>query len=392
MSYVANLINELPSTATFDAKVPKEDLVTALRALGVHTQDVTCQAGLRVSTAHLTLPAGTMVRELRSVSEDLALRLQAQSVRVSTNQLPGKVTLEVAHSLKEQPRVSLGDALKAVSTEGIALPWAMGLYANGEPAVFDLADAPHVLIGGQTGSGKSSHLHALVMSLALTCSPEDVELIFIDPKRVDLTQFQDLPHVKRNVLTTLAETTALVQELRQECEFRYEEFAHAEVTDIAAYNAWAAATAGEEPLPRMVVIIDELAMLMSGKVGVELAEALTQLAQTCRAAGIHLVLATQRPSALTMPTQLRSQLTTRVACRMSNATDSRMVLDATGAEKLLGAGDTLTRWGGASPERIQGAYVSPTWREWLITECLWAWEQESNDPEGGPSQEAAGQG
>lgn len=377
---VSNIIDQLPKTAQFDAVVPAAKIVRALRDLGLHGVDVQVEPGFRVSTAHLALPKASRVRDIRSLAEDLALRLEVASVRVRTGLKTGRVTLELAHEAPATTRISLGDVLNPETGMTMALPWAIGTTVNGTPMMVDVAEAPHVLIGGQTGSGKSSHLHSLVMSLSLMVDPSALELVFVDPKQVDLVAFRDLPHVRREVLTSLPQVQALVRELLTETDFRYREFALAGKTDLSAYNAWAMETPGEEPMPRMVVIMDELSMLMVGREGQGLADDLTQLAQTSRAAGIHLVLATQRPSAATMPTQLRSQLTTRVACRMATATDSRMVLDATGAEKLLGAGDTLVRWGGAEPVRIQGTYVSRTWRDWLVNElCLALPESNSHE-------------
>lgn len=371
MSATSTLLSQLPRTAVFEAVVPASAVVKALRDLGVHNVEAQVEPGVRVSTAHLTLPKSARVRDIRALAEDLALRLAVRSVRVRTGLKTGLVSLELAHDTPTIPRVSLGDVLVPGAVPPMALPWAIGSAANGAPVVVDIADAPHVLIGGQTGSGKSSHLHSLVMSLALTVDPTALEMVFVDPKQVDLVAFRDLPHVRRNVVTTAQQAHTLVQELQDETDFRYEEFARMGKPDLASYNAWAVEQEGEETMPRVVVVIDELAMLMSGKDGEVLAAQLTQLAQTSRAAGIHLVMATQRPSAASMPTQLRSQLTTRVACRTATATDSRMVLDATGAEKLLGAGDTLVRWGGADAVRIQGTYVSTVWREWLVNElCL----------------------
>lgn len=391
MSALQSLLPQLPRTAELSCAVPVTKLTRALRDLGLPNVDVEIEPGLRVSTAHLTLPTAARVRTLRSLTEDLALRLGLASVRVRTGVKAGRVTLELAHNIDTTPRVSLGDVLSQSSGADLALPWAVGIHVNGAPMLVDLAEAPHVLIGGQTGSGKSSHLHALVTSLAMHCAPETLELVFVDPKQVDLVAFEDLPHVRRGVVTTTAGAQDLVQELLDETEFRYEELARAGMPDLASYNAWAAEEEGEEPMPRIVAVIDELAMLMVGKEGQALADQLTQLAQTSRAAGIHLVLATQRPSAASMPTQLRSQLTTRVACRMATTTDSRMIVDTTGAEKLLGAGDTLVRFGGADPVRVQGVYVSKAWRSWLINELVRLLPEvdESNDDEEGASEDGS---
>lgn len=363
-------VTSLPRTATRHANVSAATLRTVLRDLGIETSRVETVPGMRVSTAHIKVAAGVRIKQVRALCEDLALRLSVDSVRVRSSVKPGMLTLEFAHDLETIPTVSLGDVIDVEAAAGMHLPWAVGLTADGTPMLVDLAEAPHVLIGGQTGSGKSSHLHSMIASLALLTVPEDVELIFIDPKQVDLVPFRDLPHVLREPATTLSAAQKLVQELTDEIEFRYQEFALAKVSDLAAYNTWAAETDGEEPMRRMVLFIDELAMVMSGPAGERLANDLTHLSQTCRAAGLHLVFATQRPSSTSMPTQLRSQLTTRIACRMSTVTDSKMILDAAGAEKLLGAGDTLVRWGGEEPVRVQGTFVPKAWGVYLTNHVL----------------------
>lgn len=396
---ITDILTQLPETADFVAPFPASTVRQALRELGLPTQAVVLQAGLRVSLAHLTLPKGTRLREVRALTEDLALRLQVASVRVRTGLVAGQVTLEIAHGTvgRADVTVSLGDLYTRVPTPECTLPWALGLKADGAPVFVDLVDAPHVLIGGQTGSGKSSHLHALVLSLALGTTPADCELAFIDPKRVDLFPFRDLPHVQRPVATTFDEARQLVQDLSDEVAFRFTELQRAGVADLAAYNAWAAVTEGEETMSRIVLLVDELSTLLAGPEGAALADELTVLAQVCRAAGLHLVCATQRPSAATMPTQLRSQLTTRIACRVATVTDSRMILDVTGAERLLGAGDTLVKWGGAEPERVQGTYVPEDWRTWLTNAVAFVLDEaveptpaESNGAEGHPVPEATG--
>lgn len=390
-----DIFNDLPKTAAFSEQVSAKRVRDALGDLGMTVKECEAEPGLRVSLVHVKLQKGSRVAEVRARAEDLSLLLQVPSIRVRTGLKAGWVTLEVGHEAPKGARVSIGDVVSRYET-GKALPWAAGMTASGEPMLMDLAEAPHVLIGGQTGSGKSSHLHSIVLSLSLLTTPHDVELVFIDPKRVDLYPLAGLPHVRKKVATTQAEAIGLVRWIAQEVEFRYEELQHSGCPDIATYNAWASATEGEAPLPRIVLVIDELSMLLSGKDGDVLASELTTLAQVCRAAGVHIVASTQRPAASAIPTQLRSQLTTRVACRVATATDSRIILDATGAEKLLGSGDTLIRWGGADAVRVQGTYISPAWREWLVDSLDLLWIEEvpeepvapvSNDVQQAPTEE-----
>jgi DNA segregation ATPase FtsK/SpoIIIE, S-DNA-T family len=370
---IAGVLCTLPETAKITDNFEAHDYRAVLEDLGVRVVDAEVEPGLRVTLVHLQLGRGGRIRELRQVREDLALLLGARSVEVRTGYRDGRVTLEIGHAATEVAPVGLGDVFKVErpsgrvqGVAGMVLPWAAGLYPDGRPMVVDLADAPHVLIGGQTGSGKSSHLHALLLSMVMMNPPSDVELVLVDPKRVDLSLFRTLPHVRRPVITQQDEAMELVTELLAEVEFRYEEFQRAAVTDLLAYNKWASQKSGEDEMQRIVLVIDELAMLLTGKKGGELADRLTELAQVCRAAGLHIVAATQRPSATSLPTQLRSQLTTRLACRVATAADSRMILDSGGAEKLLGAGDSLVRWGGGELQRVQGVFVEKFYRAAVI--------------------------
>jgi DNA segregation ATPase FtsK/SpoIIIE, S-DNA-T family len=356
----------LPRTASAATAINSTELTEVLESLGLAVEGLEVEPGLRVSLAHFKLLGSARLRDAKAVADDVMLRLGVTSVRVRTGLKRGHVTMELAHDSEAQVRVSLGDVLLGGDGGDRALPWAVGLQANGTPVLVDLAEAPHALVGGQTGSGKSSHLHSLVLSLATLRRPEELELVLVDPKQVDLYPFRALPHVRRPVAKTVSDVRRLVSDLATEVEFRFQEFRQAGVPDIKAYNVWAAATEGEAPLWRIVVVVDELTMVFAGKEGAEVAESLTALAQVCRAAGVHLVLSTQRPSAQLIPTQLRSQLTTRVACRVATATDSRMLLDASGAEKLLGSGDSLVSWAGKEPVRVQGVLVTETWRTYLV--------------------------
>jgi S-DNA-T family DNA segregation ATPase FtsK/SpoIIIE len=374
---VAHYVSQIPATVEITDTVSVETVLGHLASLGQRIPSAELESGLRVSLVHFALPSTSRVRAIRAVLEDLALRLEVHSVRLRTNVRKGKVTLEIAHEAPADMAVSLGDIIGgAADVEGFLLPWAIGLTADGASLLVDVSEAPHVLIGGQTGSGKSSHLQSLVLSLAVGTTPEECELCFVDPKRVDLYPFRHLPQVRRPVATSIADTAALLTYLEEEIAFRFEELQRAGAGDIGDYNGWALVTPGEAVLSRIVVVIDELASVVAGKEGAVIGERLTALAQISRAAGVHLVCATQRPSAAALPTQLRSQLTTRVACRMATAADSRMVLGQPGAETLLGAGDSLVQWGGAEAERLQGTYIDTRWREWLTEAVRFAWAQE----------------
>lgn len=357
---------QLELTAVLGTPLTPEKVYQTLLDLQVTPQGIPdIIPGVRVTQARVTFGSDILLRRLRALQEDLAHRLHVHSATLRPVQ--GGVVFELAHDPVEGSVVSLGDVLAGadLALPDMQLPWAVGLAMDGTPIIRDLADAPHVLIGGVTGSGKSAFLQSMVLSLALARTPQELELVFVDPKQVDLAELEALPHLKRPICTTPEDVQALLVTLESEVAFRYEEFNLAGVQDLAGYNAWATATEGEETMPRIVVVIDELAFLLSNDTDDAMATSLTRLAQVSRAAGIHLVAATQRPSAQVLPTQLRSQFATRLSCRVATAADSRLVLDETGAEKLAGMGDALLKWGGGETLRVQGVYINASWRKWL---------------------------
>lgn len=376
-SHVGDIVNVLPETAVIDPGLNASVIEAGLRIVGLDGISVDFVPGVRVSTAFLTLPRGIRLKQVRERLDDLALRLAVpMGIRIRKDSRPGTVALEIPHQSASDVKVGLGDVLARAEDFDVELPWLVGLSADGAGVITDIAAAPHVLIGGQTGSGKSSHLHALMASLAIFTDPDEVEIILVDPKRVDLVRFRDLPHVRKEPIVTVDGFSALLTHLEHEVKFRFEELAHANVPDLKAYNQWAFDTAGEEQMERIIVVIDELATVLAGPKGKLNGERLTALAQVCRAAGVHIVAATQRPSATSLPTQLRSQLTSRVACRVASSMDSRLILDTTGAESLLGHGDSLVQWG-CGPVRVQGTYVSDAWLSW-ITDTIVAAAQEGS--------------
>jgi DNA segregation ATPase FtsK/SpoIIIE, S-DNA-T family len=363
----------MPRLAVLKTEVEAAEVGQVLQDLGVPAEDIVLEPGLRLSLAHLRLGSSTRIRELRSLREDLALRLGVDSVQVRTGLREGCVTLEIPHQ-GGGSAVGMGDVFEYDPTHpdciipsfiGKDMPWAVGLHADGQPMVVDLCDASHVLIGGQTGSGKSSHLQSIMTGLVLANGTEGHDLYLVDPRRVDLVPFERLRNVQ-GFATDQAQALEIVETLLEEVEFRFEEFQRAGVHDLLTYNAWVKTKKREKRMRWVLLVIDELAMVLSGKEGKELGQRLTLLSQICRAAGVIIVAATQRPSAVSLPTELRSELTTRVVCQVATAADSRMILDAPGAEKLMGAGDTLIRWGGGEPMRVQGTYVSTAWRDTVV--------------------------
>lgn len=339
-------------------------LHAALMEFGVGASFGPIRIGPRVVRVPLTLGHGQRLKPIRSLLQDIAVRLSVSGIRLVTEPT---LALEVPRPKPQQ--VSLGDVLSDTTVpDSMVLPWAIGLSAAGEPIVRDLARAPHVLIAGATGSGKSAAVVSLVVSLMLTTRPDDCEIVLIDPKRVDLTPLATVPHVRRPVAVTATTALTVLESLVAEMRHRYTLLEAFGVANISDYNS-KIVTKNGEPMRRIVVIIDELAdLIMADREAFE--AQLIVLAQVGRAAGIHMVCATQRPSAQVVSTQLRSQLQTRLVFAVSTATDSRVAMDESGAERLLGQGDALCKWAGRAPIRVQGPFVRDDWRRYLTWEVF----------------------
>ncbi|MSQ61380.1 MAG: DNA translocase FtsK [Dehalococcoidia bacterium] len=311
------------------------------------------------------------VNQITSLANDLALALAAPSLRIEAP-VPGKpiVGIEVPNhdasvvtlrSVLESPQFA---RLSARSRLGIAL----GQGVSGEPLVADLAKMPHLLIAGATGSGKSVCLNAIIASLLMRCSPEDIRFIMVDPKRVELTPFAMTPHLAfSRIIVDVDEVPGALAAVISEMEARYRKFAQLAVRNIEGYNRHPKVA---EKLPYWVLVIDELADLMMAA-PYEVEKQICRLAQLARATGIHLIVATQRPSVDVVTGLIKANFPTRIAFAVSSQVDSRTILDSVGAEKLLGRGDMLyMSTDSAQPRRIQGVYVSDQEIEALVQ--FWA--------------------
>ena len=307
------------------------------------------------------------VNQITSLANDLALALAAPSLRIEAP-VPGKpiVGIEVPNhdasvvtlrSVLESPQFA---RLSARSRLGIAL----GQGVSGEPLVADLAKMPHLLIAGATGSGKSVCLNAIIASLLMRCSPEDIRFIMVDPKRVELTPFAMTPHLAfSRIIVDVDEVPGALAAVISEMEARYRKFAQIAVRNIEGYNRHPKVV---EKLPYWVLVIDELADLMMAS-PYEVEKQICRLAQLARATGIHLIVATQRPSVDVVTGLIKANFPTRIAFAVSSQVDSRTILDSVGAEKLLGRGDMLyMSTDSAQPRRIQGVYVSDQEIEALV--------------------------
>lgn len=297
------------------------------------------------------------VGKIAALADDLALALSARSVRIQAP-VPGKgyVGIEVPN---EQPAlVHLRDVIESEAFQRLRSPlrFALGQDVSGRAVAIDLAAMPHLLIAGTTGSGKSVCVNALITCLLLHNTPAQLRLIMVDPKRVELSNYNGIPHLLTPVVVELERVTGVLQWVTREMEGRYQKLANAGCRNIAEYNVKAAR--GENTLPYLVVIIDELADLMM-LAPEETERSLTRLAQLARATGIHLVIATQRPSVDVVTGLIKANFPARIAFAVASGIDSRVILDQPGAERLLGRGDMLFQApDAAAPIRLQGAFVS----------------------------------
>jgi S-DNA-T family DNA segregation ATPase FtsK/SpoIIIE len=298
------------------------------------------------------------VGKIAALADDLALALSARSVRIQAP-VPGKgyIGIEVPN---DQPAVvHLRDVIESEAFQRLRSPLRFGLGqdVSGRAVAIDLAAMPHLLIAGTTGSGKSVCVNALITCLLLHNTPAQLRLIMVDPKRVELSNYNGIPHLLTAVVVELERVSGVLQWVTREMEGRYQKLANAGCRNIAEYNA-KAFQRGEKPLPYLVVIIDELADLMM-LAPEETERSLTRLAQLARATGIHLVIATQRPSVDVVTGLIKANFPARIAFAVASGVDSRVILDQLGAERLLGRGDMLFQApDAAAPIRLQGAFVS----------------------------------
>ena len=317
-------------------------------------------AGPSVTTFKISMGEGERVNKIVNLEDDIALSLAAKSVRIFAP-IPGTslVGIEIPND-KPQP-VYLSDVLPFA--KGGPLECAFGRDSEGKPIVVDLAGLPHLLVAGTTGSGKSVLLNAIVMSMLMRATPEQVRLIMVDPKRVEFTGYAGLPHLYVPVVTEPRQAASALQWGVTEMERRLKVFEHYKVRDIKTFNSnvdsdkYADMENPPKHMPYFVIVIDELAdlMMVAGK---DVESSIVRIAQLGRAAGIHLIVATQRPSADVVTGLIRANIDNRVALSVDNSLNSRIILDQKGAEQLLGKGDMLVKLRGKKPNRAQGCWVS----------------------------------
>lgn len=334
-------------------------LENTLQSFGVKAKVIHVQSGPTVTRFEVQPEAGVKVSKIISLSDDLALNLAAPLVRIEAP-IPGKAALGIEVPNKDIALVNLREVMqdKAYRQSNSTLTVALGKDITGIPVVTDLAKMPHLLIAGATGAGKSVCLNTLITSILYKADPGQVRFMMIDPKVVELSVYNGIPHLLMPVMTDPRKAALALRNMVREMGRRYDLFARLEVRDISAYNELSDSDPELEKLPFIVVIIDELADLMLVSPG-EVEDSIARLAQMSRAAGIHLIVATQRPSVDVLTGIIKANITSRIAFTVSSQFDSRTILDMSGAEKLLGRGDMLFYpVGSVKPYRVQGAYVS----------------------------------
>ncbi|HEU5141058.1 MAG TPA: DNA translocase FtsK [Bacillales bacterium] len=334
----------------------RERLAETLANFNVNAEVVGVTKGPAVTRFEVQPAPGVKVNKIKRLSDDLKLNLAAKDIRIEAP-IPGKNSVGIEIPNRTSQPVSLREMMESRAFRESASPLtaALGLDITGTPIVTDLQKMPHGLIGGATGSGKSVCINSLLVSLLYKASPDELKLVLIDPKVVELAPFKDVPHLAAPVINDPKEAALALKWAVEEMERRYERFADAGARDIARYNKRAEKA---DRMPYIVIVIDELAdLMMAAPQDVE--ESICRIAQKARACGIHLVLATQRPSVDVITGLIKANIPTRLAFSVSSQADSRTILDMGGAEKLLGHGDMLFVENG-SPQsiRVQGNFVS----------------------------------
>jgi DNA segregation ATPase FtsK/SpoIIIE, S-DNA-T family len=331
-------------------------LVQTLAHFGVEATVIGQISGPRVTRYELQLAPGTKVAKVAALKDDLSYALATTEIRILAP-IPGKQAVGVELPNLSPNLVTLGDIFEPLPATASPVSVWLGKDISGAAVWTDLARMPHLLIAGTTGSGKSGCLNALLTSVLLRATPDDVRLILIDPKRIELSHFESVPHLLTPVVSSPKEASAVLANCLAEMERRYERLSSVRARNLSEANR-AFRQRGEATLPYVLVVIDELAdLMMVAPQAVE--DAVIRLAQKSRAVGIHLVLATQRPSVDVITGMIKANVPSRIAFAVSSQTDSRVILDQGGAESLLGQGDMLFKPLGTSRlQRVQGAYVS----------------------------------
>ena len=339
------------------------DLEKVLTDFGIEAKVVAANIGPAVTQYELEVKSGTKVSKITGINKEIALALGAKDVRIQAP-IPGKKTVGVELPNKVVSPVSIREILEERPNE-TPLSVALGRTIMGDSKTLDIAKTPHLLVAGSTGSGKSVCINSMIISLLMRTKPDEVKLVLVDPKKVELSMYNGVPHLLTPVVTDAKKANIVLQKMVKMMEDRYDLFEESRTKNIAGYNAYVAKKNEKlpeeeqlKPLPYIVIIIDELAdlMLVAAK---EVEDSIMRITQMARAAGMHLIVATQRPSTDVITGVVKANIPSRIAFAVSSSIDSRTILDMSGAEKLLGRGDMLLKPQGENiPVRVQGNFIS----------------------------------
>ncbi|HET8968837.1 MAG TPA: DNA translocase FtsK, partial [Gaiellaceae bacterium] len=364
------LLRTSPAAATTKSDAcakTAELLVRSLSEFGVEATVMGQISGPRVTRYELQLAPGTKVSKVAGLKDDLSYALATTEIRILAP-IPGKQAVGVEVPNLSPKLVTLGDIFDDLPASASPLSVWLGKDISGNAVWTDLARMPHLLIAGTTGSGKSGCINTILTSTLLRSTPDEVRMILIDPKRIELGYYESIPHLLTPVVSNPKEAAVVLMNVVQEMERRYERLSFVRARSLPEANR-AFRARGEDPLPYLLVVIDELAdLMMVSPQAVE--DCVIRLAQKSRAVGIHLVLATQRPSVDVITGMIKANVPSRIAFAVSSQTDSRVILDGAGAESLLGQGDMLFKPLGTSRlQRLQGAYVSEEEVALVVEQC-----------------------
>lgn len=377
-----SLLNPIKKSKTNNeeqyVKANTEALESVLRDFEINAKVVEVHIGPAITEYELTVQKGTKVNRITNINKEIALAMAAKDVRIQAP-IPGKSTIGIEIPNHEIAAVAFREVLEDKDTinqkSENKILMALGKDIMGKCIVSDLTKTPHLLVAGSTGSGKSVCINSIIASILMRYKPNEVKLVLVDPKKVELSNYNGIPHLLCPVVCDPKRASATLQKIVTEMENRYETFSEKEVKNIAGYNEWIEKENKKHPDNKMakmsyiVVIIDELAdlMMVASK---EVQDSIMRITQMARAAGIHLIVATQRPSTDIITGVIKNNIPSRIAFAVSSSIDSRTILDSAGAEKLLGRGDMLfAPMGQNVPTRIQGCYISDDEIHNLIEYC-----------------------
>jgi S-DNA-T family DNA segregation ATPase FtsK/SpoIIIE len=331
--------------------IEPETLLEKLREFKLDGEVINIRRGPVITRYEIQLAKGVRLSDVRKLSEDIGMALMSGNIRIQAP-IPGTSLVGIEVSNEKPATIGLKQILKAYKREEV-IPLAIGVDTVGVPKIIDLTKMPHMLIAGQTGSGKSVCINSIILSILYTKDPSECQLILVDPKRVEMAAYKNVPHLRRAPITEAMDAPEAFEELVAEMDRRYKVLEDAGVRNIASYNERA-----DIKMPYIVTVVDEMAdlMMVAGK---QLEKLIVRLAQLSRAVGIHLILATQRPVAEVITGLIKSNIPGKISFQVASQIDSRVILDHVGAEHLIGRGDMLMTCPGMSePARFHGAWVS----------------------------------